>query len=276
MTIKKLHYLFLIFSILFFSACEKDSTSTTNPNTTEANKEGTFRGSFAFKDDFTDTLIQSYELNLTKTGNNKYKVLSTDGEFDIDIIDNNGTITLTDELKDLFTNFTGSLTNNAFTIQADGDDQGNLFQLGYNGIKTTNTTLGEEYFIFDNTIINCQPDLTTCETTQASYSYFYFGIYDNQNTGGALLIRTKVAPTPGTYNVVSYQKFSDEVLASDECIVIASNTQSSPNYYSTGTTGTLVVSQQNGKLVYQLSNVSVALGETYPELTISAAKGYCK
>lgn len=277
MNISKLNILVTAFCVLMYLGCKKEAATNTNKNTVEASKEGVFKGSFAFVNDETDTLIEGYEITVKKIATNTYNILSADGELDLDIIDNNGSIAITDELKDLFTNFTGKLTSSVLTIQANGDDDGNLFQMGFNGIKNNpNVTPGEEYFIFDNSTINCNPERTSCEITQSSYSYFYFGIYDNENTGGSLLIRTKNVPTPGTYSVASYQKFEDENLGTNECIVIASKTHTAPNYYSTGTKGTLVVTQQNGKLVYQLSNVSVALGKDYPELTVSAAKGYCK
>jgi hypothetical protein len=281
MSFKKINFLLIALIITVFSACEKDDSTSTNNNT--VSKEGSFKGAFTFKDDNTDTTIVDYVVTLTKIADNKYHVLSADGALDLDVNDNNGTISITDELKDLFTNFTGTLSYTVFSIESDGDDDGNLFQLGYVGtrVNTPSPTTAEEYFIFDDSTIVCDPDYTTCEAQAGSYPYFYFGIYNtpninNNSTGGSLLIRTISQPTPGTYRVVDFERFVNEELAADECVVLASKIFYSTTHYSTGDNGTLIVTQKDGKLVYELNNVSVAPAGRTPILYVSKAKGFCK
>lgn len=281
MSFKKINFLFIALIITVFSACEKeDSASSSNTNTSKAGK---FKGPFTFKDDYTDTSIQNYEFNLTKIADNKYQILSVDSGFELEVLENNGALSLPDELKAFFTNFSGTINDNSLVIQGNGDDDGNLFQFTYVGTKVNTPTppLADDYFIFDDSTIICDPDYTDCNFVNASYSYYIFGIYNRSNinnpsTGGHLTVKTKNTPSPGTYTVVDYEKFYNDDLGPDECVVNTSKINYSQSFYSTGDNGTLTVTQKDGKLVFELNNVSIAPAGRTPILNMSKARGYCR
>jgi hypothetical protein len=274
---KLMQYSFLLLvTLVFAGSCKKESTSPSQNNNTATNdKVGTYKGPFTYTDSETDTVLNDYEFEITKTGDNKYNALSADETIEFEVTDNNGTLNIPDLSQYGFTTFSGTLSNNTFKFDITGDDDGNEFEVGFVGTKkNTGTTPSNEYFIFDNNTYNGRPELTTCEDQPGSYPTYYFGIYND--AGGSVLIRLKSKPGAGTYNVVSYQKRIDENIGADECVVSVSETISSPSYFSTGTSGKLYVTLENGKLVHRIENVKVALNEGMPEKLISAAKGYCK
>lgn len=114
MNLKKINYLIIASIITVFSACEKDDSTSTN--TTATSKAGTFKGTFTYKDGNIDTTFVNYEITLTKIADNKYNAVSADGALDIDVIDNNGTLTVTDEFKAVYSNFTGTLSSSSISF----------------------------------------------------------------------------------------------------------------------------------------------------------------
>ncbi len=278
MSFKKINLLIIVLIITVFSACEKnDSTNTTNNNT--ATKEGTFKGSFTYKDGTIDTTIADFVVTVTKIRDNKYNALSSDGLLDVDVIDSNGTLYVTDEFKDLYTNFTGTLSNTAFSFESNGNVGGNLFQTGFVGTKvnTPTPTPTEAYFIFDDTTVTCNLYANNCGLSTGFYKNFYFEMNGvNPSIGGSLTIRTDTIPTPGVYKVVDYEEYFSQTLDPDECVVSVSKNMFSGGYSSTGVNGTLIVTQVNGKLAFELNNVSVTDFDKNIIKTLNKAKGSCK
>ena len=275
MNLKKINYLIIASIITVFSACEKDDSTSTN--TTATSKAGTFKGTFTYKDGNIDTTFVNYEITLTKIADNKYNAVSADGALDIDVIDNNGTLTVTDEFKAVYSNFTGTLSSSSISIQSSGDNAGNLFQIGYTGAKVTTPVTAEAYYTFDDTTVACNPSSVMCGMSTGTYKNFYFEMYGvNSSIGGSLVIRTDTVATPGTYRVVDYEEYYSGTLDPDECVVSVSKNMFTGVYQSTGTSGTLVVTQSNGKLSFNLTGVAVDDFNGNIVKTLSIAKGTCR
>ena len=277
MSYKKINFLIIALTITFLFGCEKDDS--TNNNTIVVNKEGTFKGTFTYKDANIDTTILDYVISLTKIADNKYNATSSDGAFDIEVIDSNGSLNVTDEFKDVYTNFTGTLSNTAFSFESNGNIAGNLFQTGFVGTKVTtpNPTPTEAYFIFDDTTVTCNLYSNNCGLSTGFYKNFYFEMYGvNSSIGGSLTIRTDTIPTPGVYKAVDYEEYYSQTLDPDEFVVYVSKNIFTGGYYSTGVNGTLIVTEVNGKLAFELNNVSVADFDGNIIKILSKAKGSCK
>ncbi len=277
MSFKKINFLFIALLITALSACEKDDSTTTN--NTSVSKEGTFKGALTYKSTLIDTSFADIEIAITKISDNKYNAASTDGSIDFDVIDNNGTLSVSDEFKATYTAFTGTLSSTAFTFQTTVNDPVGSYQIGYVGAKvnTPTPTNSEAYFIIDDSTITCNPAITSCGLSTGVLGNFYFSLLDaNSSSGGSLTIRTDTIPTPGVYNVVDYEEYYSETLAPNECAVFASKNMFSGGSYSTGLSGTVTITSVNGKLAFDLSNVSVADFNGNVFKTISRAKGVCK
>lgn len=116
-----------------------------------------------------------------------------------------------------------------------------------------------------------------CGMSTGVYKNFYFEMYGvNSSIGGSLVIRTDTVATPGTYRVVDYEEYYSGTLDPDECVVSVSKNMFTGVCQSTGTSGTLVVTQSNGKLSFDLTGVAVDDFNGNIVKTLSKAKGTCR
>jgi hypothetical protein len=269
--------LIIIGSIIFtsVSSCDDDDEKEEAP----IDNSGIFIGTMSYQSDGIDTSFQDLEFTVTKQGDNNYSITNKD-LLDASFImkDNKGSLSLVDGSGANLKTGVGTLTTTNITLSGSGDNDGDAFTFTYGGVKKGSgggNTDSEEYFIFNGNRYNADASATVCRLESAPFSFYFIGMYTL--TGGAgCIVRFKKTPTPGTSQVVSYQTYIDENIPENSCTVSVNESFTASGYYSTGTSGTVVVTEMNGKMKFKISNAALAYNPGEPEKTLTDGILICK
>ena len=269
----------LVFFILTtIISCGDDDKET--PKEQVVDKSGVFTGTLNYQTDGFDTTFQDLEFTVTKQSNDLYTITNED-LLDATFVmkDNKGSLSLVDGSGADLTTSVGTLTTTNITLSGNGVTDGEAFSFTYGGVKKGSGGGGsnnpEEYFIFDGKRYNADASATNCRLETAPFSFYFIGMYTL--TGGAgCIVRFKTTPTPGTYQVASYQTYIDEDIPDNACTVSVSESFTASGYYSTGTSGTVVVTVTNGKIQVRISNAALAYNQGDPEKILSDGILLCK
>ena len=258
-------------------SCDDDDET---PKEQIIDKSGIFTGTFNYQTDGFDTAFQDLEFTVTKQSNDNYIITNKD-LFDVTFVmkDNKGSLSLVDGSEAGLTTSVGTLTTTNITLSGNGESDGEAFSFTYGGVKKGTGGGGsnnnEEYFIFDGKRYNADASATNCRLETAPFSFYFIGMYTL--TGGAgCIVRFKTTPTPGTYQVASYQSFIDEDIPANACTVSVDESFTASGYYSTGTSGTVVVTESNGKIKVRISDAALAYNPGETEKILSDGILLCK
>jgi len=270
--------LLVFFILTTIISCGDDDKET--PKEQVVDKSGVFTGTLNYQTDGFDTTFQDLEFTVTKQSNDLYTITNED-LLDATFVmkDNKGSLSLVDGSGADLTTSVGTLTTTNITLSGNGVTDGEAFSFTYGGVKKGSGGGGsnnpEEYFIFDGKRYNADASATNCRLETVPFSFYFIGMYTL--TGGAgCIVRFKTTPTPGTYQVASYQTYIDEDIPDNACTVSVSESFTASGYYSTGTSGTVVVTVTNGKIQVRISNAALAYNQGDPEKILSDGILLCK